>query len=113
MKKALFILSMMIFFACSAGHHIVTMQEFSDVSVGMTEKTLIDQLGKPYSVKKISPNEFEYEYIEKISIEDRVIEERHYFVKLQNGKVVSKRWETVSPPPVFRRNAYDLQTSFN
>ena len=112
MKKVFYVLILSIF-ACSCGHRIVTMEEYSEIEVGMTKEELLKQLGPPYSIQKLTHNQEEYEYIERISVDEYVVEERHYFFLIKDGKVYSKSYKSINPPPLYHRNAYELQTSFN
>ena len=52
----------------------------------------------------------EYEYIGRMKAGDRTLEEKHYFLLIKDGKVVSKRVEQYSPPP-YIFDSYEMQTT--
>jgi hypothetical protein len=98
--------------ACTAGHRIMTTDIFSEMDVGMSEKELKQKAGDPYSVKTLASGDKEYEYIERVIVDDRAVESRHYFFIIKNGFVFSKKMvEGDKYKPLLDRNAYDLQTS--
>ena len=101
------------FCACAAGHSMMTMDKYSEISVGTTREELKEKAGKPYSIKKIGDHEEIYEYIERINVENRFVERRHYLFIIKNGKITSKKVTQEEPPPLEFRNSYELQTSQN
>jgi hypothetical protein len=60
------------------------------------------RVGSPYQIRNLKDGEKEYEYIERITMGDEVVEENHYFIIVQDGKVKGKRTTQQTPP------AYDL-----
>ena len=98
-------------FGCMRGHQIMTYDRFDDLPIGMHVQDLQKKAGKPYSIKNLGNNEQEFEYLERLTMGDRVVEERHYLFIIRNGKVVSKHVTSDSRPPLEGRNAYELQTS--
>lgn len=108
MRKIFFSL-LAIIGSCSPGHRIVTMQAFSDIPLGATPQEVKEMAGSPYRVRKIDSETEEYEYIERIRANGRELEERHYYIRFKNGKVVEKKMAQDSPPP-FDLGSYELQT---
>ena len=98
--------------SCSSGHDIMTMDSFYEVPTGTKKAALIKEMGKPYAIHQKGPNEEEYEYIEKVTMGQRVVSERHYYFLIRNGVVVSKRMEE-QEPLMLDRNAIDIQSSMN
>jgi hypothetical protein len=96
--------------ACSSGNHIMTMQSFYDVPVGSTTEELIAGAGEPNRIHQASGGVEEYEYIERMKAGARTLQERHYFFKVQNGRVIEKRMEQVSPHPIYF-DSYEMQTT--
>jgi len=86
------------------------MNSFSEVPMGTNTEELKSMMGKPYQVYNKDDGYVEYEYIERLKVGSRTLEERHYFFIIQDNKVIGKRVEQSSPPP-FDRNSYDMQTS--
>jgi outer membrane protein assembly factor BamE (lipoprotein component of BamABCDE complex) len=94
---------------------VVTMDTFSDIPVGATTSEVVACAGTPYSIRKCEDGTVEYEYIERIKIGDRDAEERHYFLLIKNGQVVSKRVKQSGPIPYYLNSfdSYQMQTTQN
>lgn len=90
----------MLLFACSS--HMMTRQNFQDISLGSSITDVESRVGSPYAVRKGADGTEEYEYIERYYLNDEVVEENHYILVVKNGQVVSKRLNDKTPP------AYDL-----
>ena len=99
-----------LFTSCASGHSLMTMSSFYEVSLGSSSKELVDQMGEPYAVHKNEDGSLEYEYIERVKIGARDVEERRYFLLIRDGKVASKRVEQSSPPP-YIFDSFDMQTT--
>jgi hypothetical protein len=116
MKKGFFCflgLFFILIFSCLSSSEVMTMTAFYDVPLGTKKADLIKEWGKPYSVcKRSSQNTEELEYIEKITMGQRMVSERHYYFLLRNDAVVSKRMEE-KEPFILDRNAIDIQSSMN
>lgn len=89
---------------------MMTMGSFYDIPIGSTPKEVVDTAGEPYAVHKKDDGSVEYEYIERMKAGGRNLEERHYYLLIRDGKVVSKRVEQFSPPP-YIFDSYDMQTT--
>lgn len=83
---------------------------FYDVPIGTTQEELVAEAGSPVAVRKFPDGSVEYKYIERFKVGARVINERHYFVLIQDGRVVSKRILEVSPSS-FGYDSYQMQTT--
>lgn len=83
---------------------------FYEVPVGATVQEVETSVGKPYAIHKLENGCMEYEYIERIKAAGRTLEERHYFLLIKDGKVVSKRVLQSSPPP-YLFDSYEMQTT--
>ena len=101
----LFVLS-----ACSLGGKPVTMDAFYEIDLCTTTPQVVAVLGEPYAVHKMSDGCVEYEYIERIKIGARDAEERHYFILIKDGVVVSKRVKQSIPLP-YGFDSYEMQTT--
>ena len=88
------------------------MQAFYDIPVGATPADIVKTVGEPYSVHKQPDGTVEYEYIERIKVGYRDLQERRYYIILKDGAVVSKRVEQSSPLP-YGFDSYDMQTTQN
>lgn len=113
-KNIFFFLSIALLsiWGCASGSKVMTIEDFSDISVGQTSDDIQKKHGKPYSIKNIGDNEVEYTYIERIPMGKRVLQERHYLIILKNGKVTSTQTRSFNRP-VYERNSYEMQTSYN
>ena len=96
--------------ACSSGGSIVTMQSFYEIPVGASTSEVIATAGEPYAIHRREDGSVEYEYIERFKVGERYTEERHFFLLIKDGKVVSKRTKQMSPTP-YTFDSYDMQTT--
>lgn len=108
MKKIAWILALLS--SCAMGSRSVSMDSFYQVELDASKTQVVDQLGKPYAIRSFTDGSIEYEYIEKIKIGARDVQERRYFITLKNGQVVSKRVETAIPLP-YGYDSYEMQTT--
>ena len=99
-----------LFIACSSGSTIVTMQSFYEIPVGASTSEVIAAAGEPYAIHKKEDGSMEYEYVERFKVGERYTEERHFFLLIKDGKVVSKRTKQTSPTP-YTFDSYDMQTT--
>jgi len=83
---------------------------FYDIPLGATQSEVVQTAGEPYAIHKQEDGSVEYEYIERFKVGARDTEERHYFLKIKDGKVVSKRTTQSSPVP-WNFDSYDMQTT--
>lgn len=106
MKKFLYLL---VLFGCASGGKMMHMDNFQEISVGNSLEELVNNQGAPYSINKLGDGSEEYEYIEKVALNNRIMNVRHYFFVIKEGKISAKRY-TQEQPRRFR-NSYELQTS--
>lgn len=94
---------------------VVTMEAFYEVPIGTSPLEVVAYLGEPYAIHKRADGTLEYEYIERIKIGARDAEERHYFILIKDGQVVSKRVKQSGPIPYYLQNfdSYEMQTTQN
>ncbi|MDE3045748.1 MAG: outer membrane protein assembly factor BamE [Verrucomicrobiota bacterium] len=101
--------------ACSSGGSTMTLNSFSDIPLGATKDEVVASVGKPDLVKKHSDGSIEYEYVERVKIGARDVEERRYLIKLKDGKVVSKKIkgksEDIPYPTPYVFDSYEMQTT--
>ncbi len=98
--------------ACSSGGHILNAGGFYDVPVGASKSEVVDQIGSPASSRNLGEGREELEYIERVRVGGRLLQERRYILTLKDGKVVSKRMETDLPAPT-QFDSYEMQTTQN
>jgi hypothetical protein len=93
----------------------LTMTEFYDVPLGLSPSELVERIGEPYAVHRRDDGSLEYEYIERFKAGGRNIQDRHYFIIVKDGKVISKYVEQRNPWPYYLEyfDSYDMQTTQN
>ena len=96
--------------SCASGGKAVTMDAFYEIELSTTTPQVVAVLGTPYAIHNKGDGAVEYEYIERIKIGGRDAEERHYFILIKDGHVVSKRVKQSSPLP-YGFDSYDMQTT--
>ena len=104
------LIPLILFTSCAMGGRVVTMDAFYQVDLAAKTSQVVASLGKPYAIHRVGDGCEEYEYIERIKIGGRDAEERHYFILIKNGEVVSKRVEQSSPLP-YGFDSYEMQTT--
>ena len=107
MKRFFFLIALC---ACASGGSMMTSQAFYDLPIGASKNDVIETAGKPYAIYDKEDGSQEYEYIERFKVGGRETEERHYFLLIRDGKIVSKRVKQESPPP-FLFDSYEMQTT--
>lgn len=94
---ALVVLALLTF-GCASRNSTVSRATYDDITIGTSYTDVERELGEPYNVQTIGHNTYEYEYVEKLSLNPGTLIENHYFIVVQNGKVVSKRMQQEKSP---------------
>jgi len=104
MIRSLTLFSLVLLCSCStpANTLAMTRQEYNDVILGTPITKLVSELGEPYSVRDLGDRVEEYEYVERIAMNNELVYETHYIFTVVNGQVIDKRLREESRP------AYDL-----
>jgi hypothetical protein len=110
--KPISVLCCALLCACSSGGSVLNMNSFYDVPIGATQEEVIASVGKPVATHRKEDGSTEYEYVERFKVGERNINERHYFILIKDGKVVSKRVKQSSPLP-YGFDSYEMQTTQN
>ncbi len=110
--KQLLIAALFTLAACASGNKMLTMDSFYDIPVGATKDEVIAKAGDPSRITKKDNGVEEYEYVERMSVGARLLQERRYIITVKDGMVVSKRVEQSSPPPT-TFDSYEMQTTHN
>jgi len=90
----------------------MTMNSFYDIPVGASRADVIAQAGEPTRIVRKKDGVEEYEYVERMKAGARLLQERLYIFKIENGVVVEKRVEQRSPLPT-TFDSYEMQTTQN
>ncbi len=101
-KSYLIPLALLCCTACFSRPSLMTYSDYNSVQVGSSITKIETEIGKPYAVHTKKDGTVEYEYIERIDAGSTIVAENHYFLIIQDGKVVGKYMNRERPP------AYDL-----
>ena len=103
LKNLIPLLAMLVFLSgCFSRPALMTWSDYDNVRVGTPVSELQAGIGRPYAIHHKEPGIDEYEYVERINVGNNLIAENHYFLIVQNGKVIGKYMSRERPP------AYDL-----
>ncbi len=69
---------------------VVTMGSYLQVQDGETREQILQAFGPPVSIELKDDGTEIFTYIERISLEDEIIEARYYYFYIKNGIVVGK-----------------------
>jgi len=97
--KYFLLLGLLFLMGCGATGELMTRDKYAEVQVGMTTQDIEKEFGKPYKIVSKGEGQETYEYIEKITMGGQVIEQRRYYIIIQDGKVVGKHMKVSTPPP--------------
>ncbi len=81
--------------------------EFNDIMLGTPISQVVARHGEPYAVYDSGNGTAEYEYIERISMNNELVYENHYYLTVSNDKVISKCFREENRPPfdqMYRQN---------
>jgi hypothetical protein len=65
----------------------------------MKADEIVSLYGEPYSVKKLGNGGLEYRYIERISMNQELVYENHYYLLIHDGRLISKRFREQTRQP--------------
>lgn len=97
--KYIFLLCLLFLAGCGASGEVMTRDKYAEVQVGMSAQEIEKQYGKPYKIVSKGGGQETYEYIEKITMGTHVIEQRRYYIVVEDGKVIGKYMKVSNPPP--------------
>ena len=98
-----YLVLMMICIGCNTTYKMMTRNGYANINIGMPVKTLESHFGKPYKIYIKKDGNEVYEYIERFNIGSEVIEQYHYYIIIENKKVVGK-YMKLSTPSLFDEN---------
>jgi len=81
--------------------------DYNEVMLGTPATDVVAKIGEPYAVHDLGNGTQEYEYIERISMNNELVYENHYFLTVVNGQVVKKRMSEETRQPydqMYRQN---------
>ncbi|PCI76202.1 hypothetical protein COB21_04645 [Candidatus Aerophobetes bacterium] len=77
----------------------MTSEGYENVEEGMSVKALTKQYGTPYTIYSKGADVETYEYVERMRMGRRVVEQRRYYIVISGGKVIAKYMKISNPPP--------------
>lgn len=77
----------------------MTRSRYNNIELGTSFATVEKSAGDPYAVHQLPSGALEYEYIERFDTDRWYALENHYFVIVEGGVVVGKRWIEQDVPP--------------
>lgn len=81
--------------------------DYNRILLGTPASQVVQCYGEPYAVHEIDHETLEYEYIERVSMNNELVYENHYFLTIVNGQVVCKRFTEENRPPFDQMYEYD------
>lgn len=75
--------------------------DFNEVKMGSSAAEVVKQYGEPYAVRELDNGKLEYEYIERVRMNNELMYENHYFLTVEKGQIIDKRFSE------YRRPGYD------
>jgi len=102
MKRYVWLIITTLLIGCNTKYEPMTRQGYEGIDIGISSKVVEKRFGKPYKIYSKGGNGEVYEYIEKIPEGTQVIEQRHYYIIIKKGKVVSKHTKFSNPPALER-----------
>ncbi len=90
--KCLGVLILLCFLSsCFSRTSAITSDTYSSIQLGTPIDSVYQEIGRPYAIHDKPNGVQEYEYIERIRNGRSLVSENHYFLIVENGKVVGKR----------------------
>lgn len=74
---------------------------YAEIEVGSSIHDVEKKCGKPYQIRSRGGNTDQYEYIERVMIGNEVVQMRHYYLVVTDGRVVGKYMNYTETPPVY------------
>jgi len=75
--------------------------DFNEVKMGIPASKIVKQYGEPYAVIELSNGNLEYEYIDRVRMNNELMYETHFFFTVEKGQIIDKRFAE------YRRPGYD------
>ena len=55
--------------------------DYNQITLGTSAQELVQRYGEPYSVKELGKGILEYRYIERVSMNQELVYENHYYLR--------------------------------
>lgn len=73
--------------------------DYNDLMLGTPAPKVVQKYGDPYSVRDLGNSALEYQYIERISMNNELVYENHYFLTFVNNQLTNKRFREETRQP--------------
>jgi hypothetical protein len=101
-RSSAILCALLLLASCFSRPALMTYDEYDHVQLGTSIATIRSEVGEPYAIHNKEDGSQEYEYIERIGTGTNLAAENHYYLIVQDGKVIGKYMSRERPP------AYDL-----
>lgn len=100
MKHIVYLLCLLSLASCyfTTNQAVLTRKDYAEIDIGTPVAALKERFGKPYQVHSKPPDSQVFEYIERLSADSRIIEQRSYFFVINGGVVIGKYVKTSNAP---------------
>ena len=103
MKQLLIVFSLLVVAtACFSRSTVMSRSSFEEIQIGEPVHEMEAKVGQPYAIRTKGDGKEEYEYVERVNVAGENVFQNHYYIIVQEGRVVDKRAGRERPP------AYDL-----
>lgn len=92
MKYIAYLALLCLISSCFSRSSAMTSETYGSIQLGTPIESLSSTVGRPYAIHDKPNGVQEYEYIERIRNQRSLISENHYFLIVENGIVVGKRF---------------------
>lgn len=83
---------------CFTRSTLMNQETYNEIYLGTPVKEVKAKAGKPYAVHTLPGGKKEYEYIERVQLNPVLTIQTHYFLVIQEGRVIAKRTVQDKPP---------------
>jgi len=83
--------------------------DFNDVMLGTPITEVTRRYGEPYAVYDLGDGVLQFEYIERVSMNNELVYVNYYYLTMTNDKVTSKCFREENRPPydqMYRKNPF-------
>ncbi|MDX8430717.1 MAG: hypothetical protein SNF33_02790 [Candidatus Algichlamydia australiensis] len=90
----------------------MTREEFASINIGESIEHVVNNYGKPYSVRSRGNDCDIYEYFEHLSMGVTVVQVKRYYIVVRDGRVVGKYVKFANPPGYEQINTDDIYPNY-
>lgn len=69
----------------------LNLEQYNRLTLGTRISDVYKELGEPYTVRDVGERAQEYEFVERLAMNNELVYENHYFITVVNGQIVNKR----------------------